>query len=301
MSHNHLHNNKMISGSRLVVTIILNFVITIAEIIGGVISGSLSLISDALHNFSDGIAVIISYFAIRLKSRPHTEKHTFGFKRAEILAALINSAVLVAIAFYLFYESISRLLKPEPVEGALMTIVAAIGLVANIIGTFLLKGDSEKSINIKSAYLHLFSDAISSAAVIVGGVAIYFYKIYWLDPILTILIAIYVLKQSFGILTDTLHILMEGTPENISMEKVKKQVEQISGVVDIHHLHIWSVGDNDIHLEAHINITNMMTRESDEIRVKVENLLYENFNINHSTIQFECGVCNEVDLIANNK
>lgn len=299
MAHNHSLVNSNSTGSRLIITMLLNFVITIAEIIGGILSGSLSLISDALHNFSDGIAVIISYFAIQLKKKPNTEKHTFGFKRAEILAALINAAALVAISIYLFYESIIRLISPQEVEGGLMTLVAAIGLLANVIGTVLLKRDSGSSLNIKSAYLHLLSDAVSSAAVIAGGIAIYFFRIYWLDPILTIIISIYVLKESFEIVTNTLHVLMEGTPPNISMEKVKKLVEQIDGVVDIHHLHIWTVGEDDIHLEAHVNINNMLTEESDSLRMKIEKLLHENFNIHHSTIQFECGVCETKTLIKN--
>lgn len=299
MSHNHSHNAVQTTGSRLIITMLLNFIITIAEIIGGIISGSLSLISDALHNFSDGIAVIISYFAIQVKKKPNTAKHTFGFKRAEILAALINSAVLVAISFYLFYESVIRLSNPQEVEGGLMTLVASIGLIANVIGTLLLKRDSGSSLNIKSAYLHLLSDAVSSAAVIVGGIAIYFFKVYWLDPILTILISIYVLKESFEILTNTVHVLMEGTPSNISIDKVKELVEQIDGVVDIHHLHIWTVGEDDIHLEAHINIINMMTTESDLIRAKVGKLLHDNFDVHHSTIQFECEACEKVDLINN--
>ncbi|MDZ7763704.1 MAG: cation diffusion facilitator family transporter [Melioribacteraceae bacterium] len=149
-----------------------------------------------------------------------------------------------------------------------MTLVASIGLIANVIGTLLLKRDSGSSLNIKSAYLHLLSDAVSSAAVIAGGIAIYFFKIYWLDPILTILISIYVLKESFEILTSTLHVLMEGTPSNISIKKVKEIVEQIDDVVDIHHLHIWTVGEEDIHLEAHVNIKNMLTSESDKLSIR---------------------------------
>lgn len=298
MAHNHSHDIKS-TGSRLIITMLLNFAITVAEIIGGIISGSLSLISDALHNFSDGIAVIISYSAIQLKQRPNTEKHTFGFKRAEILAALINAAVLVAISIYLFYASAVRLIHPQSVEGGLMTIIASISLIANVVGTLLLKKDSGSSLNIKSAYLHLLSDAVSSAAVIAGGIAIYFFKIYWIDPILTILISIYVLKESFEIVTDTLHVLMEGAPENISMDEIKILVEQVEGVVDIHHLHVWNVGDDDIHIEAHININNMTTKKSDVIRMKIEQLLHNNFGINHSTIQFECGACETVELIKN--
>ncbi len=299
MAHHHHHHDENISGSRLIITMLLNFLITVVEIIGGILSGSLSLISDALHNFSDGIAVIISYFALKLKEKPKSYKHTFGFKRAEILAALINSSALLVISFYLFYESGVRLLNPTEVQGGLMTLVASIGLAANIAGTLLLKKGADSSINIKAAYLHLLSDAVSSVAVILGGLAIYYLSIYWLDPVLTILIAAYVLKESFHILTDALHVLMEGTPEGISLEDIRKKVESFEHVVNIHHVHVWSVGENDIHLEAHINIDNMMTDKSDELREKIEKALHDEFDIHHATIQFECGKCIEDGLIKN--
>jgi cobalt-zinc-cadmium efflux system protein len=241
MSHTHSHSS---TGIRLVITIILNFTITVAEIIGGIISGSLSLISDALHNFSDGVSVIISYFAIRLKRRDYSSKHTFGFKRAEILAAVINSSVLVVISIYLFYESIIRFQNPEPIKGVLMTTVATIGLTANIIGTLLLKRDAATSINIRSSYLHLLTDAISSVAVILGGLAIVFWNIYWIDPVLTILIAVYITRESFKILSDAIHVLMEGAPPGISIKDIQNEVEALDEVEDIHHLHIWTVGEN---------------------------------------------------------
>lgn len=293
----HHHHDENITGRRLIVTMLLNFLITIVEIIGGIISGSLSLISDALHNFSDGIAVIISYFALKLKDKPNSYKHTFGFKRAEILAALINSSALLAISFYLFYESAVRLLNPTEVQGGLMTIVAAVGLVANIAGTLLLKKGASSSINIKAAYLHLLSDAVSSVAVILGGIAIYYLSVYWLDPVLTILIAAYVLKESFHILTDALHVLMEGTPEGISLDDIKKAVESFEHVVNIHHIHVWSVGEKDIHLETHVNIDNMMTVDSDVLREKIEKELQDKFEIHHATIQFECGKCQNDGII----
>jgi len=295
MSHHHHDDN--ITGSRLIITMLLNFLITIVEVIGGIISGSLSLISDALHNFSDGIAIIISYFALKLKDKPNSYKHTFGFKRAEILAALINSSALLAISFYLFYESAVRLLNPTEVQGGLMTIVAAVGLIANIAGTLLLKKGASSSMNIKAAYLHLLSDAVSSVAVILGGLAIYFLSVYWLDPVLTILIAAYVLKESFHILTDSLHVLMEGTPEGVSLDDIQKAVESFDHVANIHHIHVWSVGENDIHLEAHVNIDNMMTVSSDVLREKIENELHDKFEIRHATIQFECGKCENEGII----
>jgi cobalt-zinc-cadmium efflux system protein len=203
MAHKHTHSS---TGIRLLITVILNVLITVAEIIGGIISGSLALISDALHNFSDAISVIISYIAIKLKGRDNSPKHTFGFKRAEILAAVINSSVLVAISVYLIYQAVLRFQHPEPIKGVLMTVVASIGLAANIAGTLLLKRDAKTSMNIRSSYFHLLSDAVSSVAVITGGLAIVLWNIYWIDPVLTILISIYITRESYKILFEAMHV-----------------------------------------------------------------------------------------------
>jgi len=298
MAHTHSHSS---TGIRLVITIILNFTITVAEIIGGIISGSLSLISDALHNFSDGVSVIISYFAIKLKQKDFSSKHTFGFKRAEILAAVINSSVLVIISIYLFYEAVIRFQNPEPIKGVLMTIVASVGLAANIIGTLLLKRDAATSINIRSSYLHLLTDAISSVAVILGGLAIVFWNIYWIDPVLTILIAVYITRESFKILFDAIHVLMEGAPPGIKIKEIQREVEALGEVEDIHHVHIWTVGENDVHLEAHVNVPDMMISKSNMLGEKIERILKEKFEINHITLQFECEQCKEAGLVVNSK
>lgn len=294
MSHDHHHPD---TGTRLMLTMILNFVITVAEIIGGLLSGSLSLISDALHNFSDGISVIISWIAIRLKERDTTYRHTFGLKRAEILAAVINASVLLVITIYLFYEAILRFYNPTEIEGSLMTIVASVGLIANIFGTLLLARDSRSSLNIKSAYLHLLSDAVSSFGVILGGLAILLWDVYWIDPLLTILIGLYILKESYEILQQAVHVLMEGAPPDISLKKIQQAVEDEPLVQNIHHIHIWSVGENDVHLEGHVNIDDMLISESNALRERLERLLRENFDINHITLQFECNQCREVGLI----
>ena len=298
MTHNHSHSS---TGIRLLITVILNFTITIAEIIGGIISGSLSLISDALHNFSDGVSVIISYFAIKLKQRSFSSKHTFGFKRAEILAAVINSSVLVIISVYLFYEAILRFQNPEPVKGLLMTIVASVGLAANIIGTLLLRRDAATSMNIRSSYLHLLTDAISSIAVILGGLAIVLWNIYWIDPALTILIAVYITRESFKILSDAIHVLMEGAPPGIEIKEIQSEVEALEEVEDIHHVHIWTVGENDVHLEAHVNVPDMMISKSNLLSEKIEQILKGKFGINHITLQFECEQCKEAGLVLNSK
>ena len=282
-------------------TMILNFIITVAEIIGGIFSGSLSLISDALHNFSDGISVIVSYIAVRLKARDNSYSHTFGLKRAEILAAVINSSVLIVISFFLFYEAVNRLIQPENINANIMVLVASIGFVANILGTLLLRRDSEDSLNIRSSYLHLLSDAFSSGGVILGGIAIGLWNVYWLDPVLTILIGLYIIRESYQILSEAVHVLMEGAPPQISLEEVKLEVEKFPEVADIHHIHLWMVGDNDIHLEAHVNVNDMRISESDKLRTKIEQMLEANFGIRHITLQFECNQCLEDGLIGQYK
>ncbi len=298
MAHKHTHSS---TGTRLLITVLLNLIITVAEVIGGIISGSLALISDALHNFSDAISVSISYAAIRLKEREHSSKHTFGFKRAEILAAVINSSVLVIISIYLFYEAILRFQNPEPIKGVLMTVVASIGLVANIAGTLLLKRDAKTSMNIRSSYFHLLSDAVSSVAVIIGGLAITFWNMYWFDPLLTIFIAVYITRESFKILSDAIHVLMEGAPPDISIKEIQSEVEKLEKVENIHHVHIWTVGENDVHLEAHIDVADMMISKSNILGEQIEALLKIKFGINHITLQFECEQCEDVNLIINGK
>lgn len=300
-SHHHHHEGMNSTAGRLMITMVLNFIITVAELIGGVISGSLSLISDAMHNFSDGISVIISYIALKLKKRDNSEKHTFGLKRAEILAAVINASVLIIISIYLFYEAASRFLKPEIIDAGVMSIVAAIGLVANVAGTLLLKRDSKESMNIKSSYLHLLSDAVSSAGVIIGGISIAIWNAYWIDPLLTVLIGIYIIRESYFILTDAIHVLMEGAPTNVDPNEIQKVVEEFDEVDDIHHIHLWMVGDNDVHLEAHVNVRDMKVSESDALRMKIEKSLQKRFGINHITLQFECNQCLDEGLIGNHK
>lgn len=294
------HSHASISSGltlRLMATMALNFIITVAEIIGGLLAGSLSLISDALHNFSDGVSVLLSYFAIKLKQRDYSSRHTFGFKRSEIFAAAINATVLVGISCYLFYEAVHRFLHPQPIKGLLMISVAVVGLAANVVGTWLLHRDASRSINIRSAYLHLLTDALSSLGVLTGGVLIYFWNIYWVDPLLTIVIGVYIIIESFQILSQSVHILMEGAPPDIEIEKLRKIVEAFPEVRNIHHVHLWMVGENDVHLEAHVNVQDMLVSQSDDLRKRMEERLTAELGIRHITLQFECDQCPEEGLI----
>ena len=299
MEHSHLHHHSdgETSAVRLVITMLLNFLITVVEVIGGLLSGSLSLLSDALHNFSDGIAIIISYIAIRLGRQAQTPKYTFGLKRAEILAAVINAGTLVGICFYLFKESYERFISPQHIAGGLMIIVAGIGLIANVVGTILLKRGSHRNINIRSAYLHLLGDAISSAAVIIGGIFIYFFRVYWVDPLLTVLISLYILMKSIEIVKEAVNVLMMGAPGAISIETIQKEIEEIPGINNIHHVHVWRLSEQDIHFEAHIDVEDMPVSQTARLSNLIEEKLRKNHGIGHTTLQFESNRCDSKRLV----
>ncbi len=299
MAHNHSHNPaNETSEKNLIITIALNFFITIVQIVGGIISGSLSLISDAMHNFSDAIAIIITLIALRLGKKPKTPKYTFGLKRAEIIAAVINASTLIIICFFLIREAIDRLNNPNEIEGNLMLAVAIIGFIPNVIGALLLKRGSEKNINIRAAYFHLVSDAVSSIAIIIGAIFIIAYKVYWIDPILTILIALYILIEAYKILKEAIDILMMSNIEGIDLQEIKSFVEKIQGVKNIHHIHLWKLNDNDTHFEAHIEVEDMMVSQTCEIQKLITMELHKRFDINHVTLQFECDLCQKFDILA---
>ena len=275
----------------------LNFGITIAEAIGGVLSGSLSLLSDAMHNFSDGIAIITTYLAIRLSQRPKTFKHTFGLKRAEILAAVINASTLIIISFFLLKEALGRLSHPTPVAGTMMLGVASLGLIANLIGTLLLKRGAKDNINIRAAYIHLLSDAVSSVAVIIGALCIMVFQIYWIDPVLTILISLYILRETYEIVKESVDVIMMSSPAGMDLQELKEYVEEIPGVNNIHHVHVWKLNDNDIHFEAHIEVENISVSDTSLIQKKIEHGLQDKYGINHTTLQFECDTCDSKEMV----
>jgi len=296
--HESHHQAGNIKGNRLLTATILNFIIFFAEIAGGLISNSLSLITDALHNFSDGLAILIAWIANKIGNRPSNSKRTFGYKRIEILAAFLNALILIAISLYLFYEAILRILAPEPVKGMIMLIVAVIGLLANLTAVLLLRGYAKNNINIKAAYLHLFGDTLSSVAVIIGAILIYFFDLYWIDPIITILIGIYIIKETWTILKQTIDILMQGSPEGLNLEMIRQDLEQIPEIANIHHVHIWNLDDQSVHFECHVAlIENSRISETDNIYYKIEKVLKEKHHIGHLTIQFEHQLCDDKDII----
>lgn len=296
MTDNIFSKNRS-SEQNLIITFFLNILITVVQIIGGFLSGSLALISDALHNFSDAVAILITFIALRLSGKPKTYKYTFGLKRAEIVAAVINASTLIIISFFLVREAIYRLATPGEIDGQLMLIVAVIGFFPNLIGALLLKNDSDSNINIKAAYLHLLSDAVSSVAVILGAIFIIFYNITVVDPILTIFISIYILFEAYKILKESIDILMMANIEKIDLDEIKQLVEKNQGVKNIHHIHLWKLNDDETHLEAHIEVEDMYVSKTSEILKIISFELKKRYGINHITLQFECGLCERSDII----
>jgi len=298
--HQHIHNQLLSAkaGKNLIAVVILNFSITIAEVIGGLLSNSLALLSDALHNLGDGFAVLIAFIANRISKKESNKQKTFGYKRVEILAAFINSVFLVAICIFLVYESIQRFLHPEPIKGMVMFIVAGIGLFANLVAVLLLRPDSTRNINIKSAYLHLLADTFSSIVVIIGGILIYFFSILWIDPLITILISLYIMKETYKLLKESANILMQSTPQNLDLDRIKKEIELFPEVQNVHHIHAWNLTENELHFEGHIDLVrDLKVSSTDKIRQKIEKLLSDKYHITHVTLQIEFGCCDDTGLI----
>lgn len=287
--HNHNFNKNQNQERNLLISIFINLIITISEIIGGIISGSLALLSDAFHNLSDVFALLISYFALLIGKKEKNSNKSFGYKRAEIIAALFNVIVLIIICGYIIYEAIKRIKNPENININLMLIIALIGFVGNGISVLLLFKNSKANINIKSAFLHLLADTISSVAVIIVAIIMLFKPNYILDTILSILIALYIIKESFSILMQSLNILMQATPPGYDYEKIKKRLlnDAALKIKNMHHLHIWEITPGQTVFDAHIVINKNELLNADEIIYNINKILSKEFNICHSTIQLE--------------
>lgn len=289
MSHNHSHQHGQLSGNRLLFSIVLNIIITVSQVIGGLISGSLALISDAVHNLSDVISLIISYVANLLtNTKKQTLHKTFGFKRAEIIAAFINSSSLIIIAVFLAIEAVKRFNNPQEIGSEIVIWLAFIAILGNGLSVLLLRRDADHNLNMRSAYLHLITDMLTSVAVLIGGLLMKYYEVYWLDALLTIIISVYLLYMSWEIFIDSLKILMLFAPSHLEIEDIQKEIVSIDEIVNIHHVHIWQLNDHDVHFEAHIQFKDdIPLSEFDGICQKVEKILLEKFHINHSNLQPE--------------
>jgi cobalt-zinc-cadmium efflux system protein len=292
VAHDHHHHHAHAAhakGRVLFVSLALTLAFVVFETVAGLRAGSLALLSDAGHNFTDAFALLLAAIGFYLQSRPADHVKTYGYQRAGVLVAFVNAITLVALAGFLFYESYRRLMHPQPVVESTMIVVAAIGLVVNL-GIALSIGHGQ-DLNLRAAWLHMLGDAISSAGIIAGAVAIHFTGWLAIDPVLSILIAVGIVWSAWGIIKDSLNILLEGLPKGLKLSDVLENVGTVEGVIDVHDLHIWSIGSEAHALSCHVLIEDMPPSASESILRCINQLLHDRFSIHHTTIQFEHTKC----------
>lgn len=287
MAHDHIGENGTIGEKRLYLAVAVNVLLTLVQVIGGILSGSLSLIADALHNLSDAASLGIALFARIIGKKPADKLKTFGYKRAEVIAALINLTTLIIIGLYLIYEALWRLAEPKEVQGWTVVIVAGIALVVDIVTALLTYAMSKGSMNIKAAFLHNVSDALASIGVIIAGTLILLYGWFWTDTVLTLAIAGYVLWQGCTMLPKTIHLLMEGVPEGVSIQRIIQIMESEKDVENVHHVHVWQLDENQNALEAHVVVKDKNLDQIESVKRKLKKVLIEQYKISHSTLEIE--------------
>jgi len=297
MEHEQHHHE--VSGKSLWWTILLNLAITLAEGIGGLISGSMALISDATHNFSDVLSLIISYVANRLTRRKATTAQTYGFKRSEILAAFINSTTLIVLAIFILVEGVQRFFVPETINAQWVIWLALASIVVNGLSVLFIRKDAEGNMNIRSSLLHLFSDMMTSVAVLLGGLAMMYFQWYWVDSLFSVLIALYLLYSSWGILKASLKIMMQFTPDEVDVDKMVAGISKISGIKNIHHVHLWQIDEHELMLEAHVDMEkDVSISEFEKVLEEIKKVV-DGYNIHHVNIQPEFSVSDNKQIIIN--
>lgn len=285
--HNHSGNSSGSAGFMGV--IILNVIITIAEYTGGVLSGSLALLSDAGHNFSDVLSLMLGYAGEKVSEKKRSDSYTFGMKRFEVLIALINALTLVFIGLYIFYEAVERFRNPVAVNLKIMLPVSIIGLAGNLISMLLLGHGEDKTLNVRAAFLHLFFDALSSMAVIAAAFFIYFTSNYWIDIVISFFIAVMIIWSSFSIIMESVRIFLQGVPNHIDSVEVYNAILGIGSVESLHGLHIWSINSKEVFLSCHVCLDSAPGTLSDSVIMDINSMLKKKFNIEHTTIQSELG------------
>lgn len=288
-AHRHSeHGHPEPTGKNLLVAIFLNIGITVAQVIGGLISGSLSLLSDALHNFTDVVSLIISYVANRFSGKKASLQKTFGYKRAEIIAAFVNASTLMVVSVLLIIEAVERFFEPAEIQAGLVIWLALLAIAGNGFSVLLLKKDSRRNMNMRSAYLHLLTDMLASVAVLVGGLLMKFHQLFWIDSVLTFAIAVYLIVVGYDLLKSSFNVLMLFTPDDIPIKEIVQQISVLPSIKNVHHVHIWQLNEDEVHMEAHIDFhKNISLSEFDEILEQIEAIVLKDFGINHVNIQPE--------------
>ena len=293
--HDHRHDHAVHgTGARaLGLAAALTGGMMVVEFVGGWWSNSLALVSDAGHMLTDVGALLISLAALKLAQAPADARRTFGWQRTEILAALLNGLTLLALAAYVVYEAVPRLLHPEPIQSGIMMMVAAVGLAVNVAGFFLLRTHSEENLNVRGALLHVLGDLLSSVAVLVGGAFVWWKGWTWIDPALSLLIAAIIANGAVRVTREALGILLEFAPSHLKPAEVEKTILDQPGVLGLHHLHLWSLSSRRHALSAHLLVDDRRVSENDSLLAELRRLLHDRFDIDHATFQLEHQPCND--------
>jgi cobalt-zinc-cadmium efflux system protein len=287
MSHDHVHVDENMSDRRLVLALLLNLLLTVVEVTAGLLSGSLALVADAVHNLSDVGSFVIALVARRIGRWPSDELRTFGYRRAEIIGALINLTILIVISLFLIYEAVVRFFHPESIDGWVVVGVAAVALAVNLATTMLLYAMSRNNLNVRAAYLHNLADSFSSLGVIVAGAVILWFGVVWIDSVMTLAVAVLILWHSLPDIRRSCHILMEGAPSDVETAELLAELQSVPGVAEVHHLHLWELDEHHRALEAHIVVEPAQLQRWTVIKQELKLRLSERFDIHHSTLEFE--------------
>jgi cobalt-zinc-cadmium efflux system protein len=287
----HSHHHHATTGTRLKFSLIATLAFVLVEFVAGLKAHSLALLSDAGHNETDALALLLAWFAFYVESKPPNPTKTYGYQRAGVLAAFVNALALVVLAGFIFFESYRRFSTPQPVSESIMLWVAAAGLAVNLGVMLALREAGREDLNIRGAFVHMLGDAVSSVGIIIGAIVIGITGHSWIDPLLSVLIGLMILWTAWDIITESLNILLEGLPKNLSLDQVVAEVRGIPGVIDVHDLHIWSLGSHSHALSCHVMIEDLPPSASDSILKSVNDLLESQFHITHTTIQFEHALC----------
>jgi cobalt-zinc-cadmium efflux system protein len=295
-THSHLREAAKQTTSRLSLSLFLTLAFVVLEAGAGYFANSLALLTDAAHNLTDVIALGLSWFAVRLTSQPANAQKTYGYHRAGILVALLNSTTLVLISIGIFYEAYLRFVSPPEVKSNVLIGVGLVAVVINLVTALLVHRDSESDLNLRSAFVHLMGDVISTVGAVIAGVIIYFTNANWLDPLVSVLIGFLILYNAWGILRETVDILLESTPRDLDIKKMVSDITKVDGVLGVHDLHVWSLTQNLRTMSAHILTEDISVSAGAEIQGRINELVYHRYNIAHATLQLECVDCDPNSL-----
>lgn len=294
VGHNHNHAPQITSLNKaFIIGIILNLAYVIIQIVIGLKINSLSLLSDAGHNFLDVAGLVLAMIAFKLSKSKSTEKYTYGYKKSSILISLLNAVILLISIGAIGYEAIFRFKNPQPLPGVTIAIIAAIGIVINGVSAFMFFRDRNSDINVKSAFLHLASDALVSLGLVVGGIIIYYTHLYWIDPLLSIIICGVIIASTWNLLKDSLRLSLDGVPYNVELQKVTKEILKVDGVKDFHHLHVWAISTTENAMTGHLVVSSDLSLT--QISIIKNNIKHhlEHLNIQHATLETETEICEE--------